>query len=72
VLSSFFSSNPKIWVLGVLNLIGFAISRIYFLEHIISIWCFFAAIFSGAILWIIVDATRKKEPEQQFQAISSP
>jgi len=61
VLSSFFSSNKRIWILGVLNLVGFAISRIYFLDHIISIWCFFAALFSVAILWVIVGATREIE-----------
>lgn len=61
VLSSFLSSNKRIWSLGFLNLIGFAISRIYFLDHVISIWCFFAALFSAAILWVIVGATREKE-----------
>ncbi len=54
------SSTGKVWLLGIINIITYAFSKIYFGEHIISVWCFFAAISSMVILWIIIDLNRNK------------
>jgi len=51
--SLFISSNRKIQLLGVGVLASFLLSKIYFAEHLISVWCFFAAIISMVILWIV-------------------
>lgn len=54
VLSLFISSIKKIWILGITILVSFIITKIYFEGHLVSIWCFFAAILSILILWIIL------------------
>jgi hypothetical protein len=51
--SHFISSSRKIWILGIVNIIAYCITKIYFQDHVISVWCFFAAISSLIILWII-------------------
>ena len=56
------SSLSKVWILGALNVIIYTISKIYYYEHVISVWCFLAAISSLAILWII---TSSKTGEKQ-------
>jgi hypothetical protein len=66
VLSSFVSSNKRIWALGVLNFFGFAVARIYFQEHQISIWCFFAAIFSVGVYWIVTEAKKAEASHKQL------
>lgn len=63
-LSHFISSVKKMWILGALNLVTFFFSRIYFNEYFISVWCFFAALSSLAILWIIT-SLNKEETESQ-------
>ncbi|MDF9797082.1 hypothetical protein OKW21_002345 [Catalinimonas alkaloidigena] len=52
-LSPFVSSIKKIWFLGITIITSFIITKIYFQDHLISIWCFFAAIMSILVLWII-------------------
>lgn len=66
VLSSFVSSNKRIWALGVLNFFGFAVARIYYHEQQISIWCFFAAIFSVGVYWIVTEAKKTKASHKQL------
>lgn len=53
------SSRSKMWVLGFVNLILYSVSRIYFEEHVVSVWCFFAAISSIIILYIIILEKKK-------------
>ncbi len=53
-ISPFTSSNKKFWLLAITILISFIITKLYFQDHFVSIWCFFAAILSILILWIIV------------------
>jgi hypothetical protein len=49
----FISSVKKIQLLGLTVLASFVFSQIYFSEHLISVWCFFAGIISIVILWIV-------------------
>ena len=49
------SSIPKMWLVGFINLVSYAFIKIYFHDHVISLWCFFGALVSGLILWIILD-----------------
>lgn len=53
VLSTLVSSVRKMWIFGILNLITYSVSKIYYHDQIISVWCFFAAITSILMLWII-------------------
>jgi hypothetical protein len=54
VLSLFISSSRRIQLLGIGVLVSFVFSKIYFADHLISVWCFFAAVLSIAVLWIVV------------------
>lgn len=60
VVSLFISSIKRIWLLGVVIVISFMITKVFFEDYLISIWCFFAAILSILILIIIFDM-RKEE-----------
>ena len=53
VVPLFISSIKRIQLLGVAVLAAFVFSKIYFVEHLISVWCFFAAILSLIIFWIV-------------------
>ena len=52
----FISSVKNMKVFGILNVMALCISYIFFTNSIPSTWCFFAAILSGYIYWIIVKA----------------
>lgn len=54
VISHFVSSIKKINFLGFLTLISFLISKYFYINFVFSIWCFFAAILSISIYFIIV------------------
>ena len=60
VLSPMISSISKMWILGVLNILTYFVTKIYFYDNIISVWCFFAAISSVLILWIILLQLKNK------------
>lgn len=57
-VSHLISSIKKVWILGAVNLITFFITKIYYHEQVISVWCFFAAISSLIILWIIISENK--------------
>lgn len=59
VLPNFVSSMGKIWLLGIANFVTYFVSKIYYNDHIISVWCFFAAISSVIILYVIVDKMKQ-------------
>jgi len=58
VVPLFISSIKRIQLLGLAVLASFVFSRIYFMEHLISVWCFFAAILSIVIFWIVATLKR--------------
>lgn len=60
VIVHFVSSLRSMKVLGLSILMSLVISYFYFEDHLISIWCFFAAILSVVILWIVQDINRDK------------
>jgi hypothetical protein len=60
VLPNLVSKVGKMWVLGIMNLITYFVSRIYFHDRVISVWCFFAAVSSIVILIIIMDEKKKE------------
>jgi hypothetical protein len=61
VVPLFVSSTKKIQLLGLAVLASFVFSMIYFSQHLISVWCFFAGIISLVIFWIVL---RFKKHEQ--------
>lgn len=51
----FVSSNSKTRLLGMLFLAAVIVTGVFYVQYLTSVWCFFAAIVSVAILWIIKD-----------------
>jgi hypothetical protein len=54
------SSVKNMWVIGGALLISFIVAKIFYTEHTISVWCFFAAIISILVWWVV-----KKEKKTQ-------
>lgn len=61
VIPTLISSIPKAWWLGVANVSLFFLTKIYYKNNVISVWCFFAAITSVLILWIILQEKKKEK-----------
>jgi hypothetical protein len=61
-----FSSNRQVNYMGILMLLFFAVSKIFFIKYMISTWCLFAAVISIYIYFIL------KKQNQTSIALSEP
>lgn len=61
VISLFISSVKGMNALAFAILISFVITKIFFDDYLISVWCFFAAGLSLMVLWIISICNRRSE-----------
>jgi len=50
---AFVSTVPKMWILGVLVVLSFMVTKVLFPDYIISVWCFFAAIISVIVVYVL-------------------
>jgi hypothetical protein len=55
----FISSIQRTHLLGILMFLSCLVTAIFFTQYLTSVWCFFAALISAVIFWILKDA--KKE-----------
>ncbi|NOU46911.1 MAG: hypothetical protein HOO86_07610 [Bacteroidales bacterium] len=55
----FVSSIKRTHLLGVLMFFSCLITAIFFTQYLTSVWCFFAALISGVIYWILRDSKIK-------------
>jgi hypothetical protein len=55
----FVSSVRKTHLLGILMTLSCLVTAIFFTQYLTSVWCFFAALISGTILWILTDLQRE-------------
>lgn len=60
IVPPFISSIRRTHVLGILLLTSFLITKLYFNDYIISVWCFFAAITSLFVYIIMKNLKEKK------------
>jgi hypothetical protein len=51
--SIFSSSIPRVWSLGLALAVSYVITLVMFAEHLISVWCYFAAIISLMIFLLV-------------------
>lgn len=72
VISLLVSSTKKMWLFGIVNLASYLFTKIFFHGHVVSIWCFFGALSSIIVLWIILDLSTLHEKGKNFQLISTP
>lgn len=56
----FISTNRKMWILGGSILLAYILTEIFYSQFVVSVWCFFAAILSALVLWIVI-IKRKEE-----------
>jgi len=55
----FVSSIKRTHLLGVLMFLSCLVTAIFFTQYLTSVWCFFAALISGVIFWILRDSKIK-------------
>lgn len=53
------SSRWTVKMVGLLSLLGFMVSWVFFLQALASVWCFFAAIISVIIVFDVVRSSRR-------------
>ena len=55
----FVSSIKRTHVLGIFMFLSCLVTAIFFTQYLTSVWCFFAALISGVIYWILRDSKRQ-------------
>lgn len=55
----FVSSVRRMWGFGVLIAASFVVTAIFYAEYLTSVWCFFAALISISIFWVLMEARSK-------------
>ena len=64
----FISSIKRIHFVGTIMGLSFIVSAIFYKEFLISVWCFFAAIISFVVFYIIKDAHKKFHFSRQAES----
>jgi hypothetical protein len=54
----FISGIRRTWLLGILMTFSCLITAIFFTQYLTSVWCFFAALISAVIFWILTDSRK--------------
>jgi len=54
----FISTIKRVSILGLLMTLSCIVTMIFFTQYLTSVWCFFAALISVVIFWILRDAKR--------------
>jgi hypothetical protein len=63
IVTPFFSSIKKMKWLGVVFLASYLFAIGFYRGFVISVWCFFAALLSFVVLWIIIDLRKRNHIE---------
>jgi hypothetical protein len=61
IVTPFISSIKKMKWLGLVFLASYLFAVIFYNGFVISVWCFFAAVLSFVVLWIILDLRKSKQ-----------
>jgi hypothetical protein len=59
IVPLFVSSIKRTYILGIIVVLSFAVSAVFFVKNFASVWCFFSAVMSFVIYYIIRDAHKK-------------
>lgn len=62
IVPLFVSSFKRMWLFGILIMVSCIVTGIFFSQYLTSVWCFFAALISIAIYWIL-SGTRSEAEE---------
>jgi hypothetical protein len=55
IISPFFSSIKRMKWLGVVFLVSYLFSLIFYSGYLVSIWCYLASLLSIVVLWIVME-----------------
>jgi len=55
----FVSSVRRMWPFGLLIATSFIVTGLFYAEYLTSVWCFFAALISVSIYWVLIEARSK-------------
>lgn len=50
----FTSAIKKMWILGSVIFLSYIVTEIFYSQYVVSVWCYFAAILSALVLWIVI------------------
>lgn len=59
IVPFFISTIKRTYILGILMSLSCLVTIIFFTQYLTSVWCFFGALISIVIFWILRDARRK-------------
>lgn len=59
IVPLFVSSVKRAYILGIIMGVSFIISAVFYMKCLTSVWCFFAAVISFVVFYIIRDAHKK-------------
>jgi len=59
VVPLFVSTVKRTYLLGILMVLSCLVTIVFFTQYLTSVWCFFGALMSIVIFWILRDAKRK-------------
>lgn len=60
IVTPFFSSIKKMKWLGIVFMASYIFAIGFYRGFVISVWCFFAALLSFVVLWIIIDLKKER------------
>jgi hypothetical protein len=64
----YISSVKRMWLFGLLITVSYTISSIFFAQYLTSVWCFFAALISIVIYWVLIGpGTRTRQVPARSQ-----
>jgi hypothetical protein len=66
----FVSSIKRTRLFGTLMFLSSLVTGIFYFEYLTSVWCFFAAILSGVIFWIIKDSKMNEEENESNSSLN--
>lgn len=53
ILPTFISSVKRMWFLGLAITLSYIATSVFYHEYVVSVWCYFAALLSVIIYWIL-------------------
>lgn len=56
----FMSTTKRMWMFALSILLSYIFTKLFFNDYIISVWCFFAAVSSGMVYYILQDKQKLK------------
>jgi len=60
ILPLFVSSVRRMWLFGILVAASCAVTAVFFSQYLTSVWCFFAALISVTIYWVLSQAQEQQ------------